>query len=236
MAAEPSVPPDFGRAQDLARDLERELDSLKAAFARYRPESSDASAPAAFHTHEDSAIWREVRAERRRRELLAAAFDYRRAAIGYVFDPNLVFGMNAVLWRGDWGARLDERLSWSPYRRAYGTNLSALYAVHEFYLAGEDMFTRLYLFGGGGYYWERRNIDAGSWYDTPDRAVRLQLGAGTEMGLRDLRGTRFTPELGFQGSRFFSRYNDSPDYHGSRPRSDYSLYPYYALHVSFYFL
>jgi hypothetical protein len=111
-----------------------------------------------------------------------------------------------------------------------------LYAVHEFYLAGEDMFTRLYLFGGGGYYWERRNESQGSWYDTPDRALRAQLGAGTEMGLREMRGTRFTPEVGFQGSRFLSRYNDSPDYSGDRPRSDYSLYPYYAFHVSFYFL
>jgi hypothetical protein len=240
-AAPGSAPPNFDRAEQLVRDLDRELDSLKAASVRLRAElapSASASlvAPVPAFTREDSAIWREVRAEKRRRLKLAEAFQYRRASVGYVFNSNLVFGMNAALWEGDWGARVDGRFARAPYRRAWGANLSLLYALHEFYLSGDDMFTRLYLFGGGGYYWERLNISSGSWYDTPDRAVRAQFGAGTEMGLSEMRGTRFTPELGFQGSRFYSRYNDSPDYTGGRPRSDYSLYPYYALHVSFYFL
>jgi hypothetical protein len=216
-------------------ELERELDSLKTAASRVRAEVV-AGAPAPARSPEDSAIWREVRAEKRRRAQLAAAFDYRRAALGYVFNNNLALGMNAAVWQGDWGARIDGRVARTTYLRAWGTNLSLLYAVHEFYLSGEDMFTRLYLFGGGGYYWERRNIDLGSWYDTPDRALRVQLGAGTELGLREMRGTRFTPELGFQGSRFYSRYNTSTDFSGGRPRSDYSLYPYYAFHISFYFL
>lgn len=238
-AAVTAAAPDFDRAEQLVRDLDRELDSLKAASARLQaapPVAASLAVPTPAFTHEDSTIWNEVRAEKRRRRLLAEAFEYRRASIGYVFNSNLVFGMNAAMWKGDWGARVDGRFARAPYRRAWGANLSLLYALHEFYLSGDDMFTRLYLFSGGGYYWERQNINSSSWYDTPDRALRVQFGAGTEMGLSEVRGTRFTPELGFQGSRFFSRYHDSPDYTGDRPRSDYSLYPYYAFHVSFYFL
>ena len=209
------------------------LDSLALEIAR-RPAPVAGAAPAI--SPEDSAIWREVRAEKRRRAELAEAFGYRRVGAGYIFNPNLPFGMNVLAWRGDWGLKLDGRMALAETRRDVGANLSLLYAVHEFYLTGEQMLTRLYLFGGGGYYWERRYDGSGNWYDTPDRAFRVQLGAGTELGVREAHGTRFTPEIGFQGSRFISRFNDSPDYPGDRPRSDFSLYPYYAFHINFYFL
>jgi hypothetical protein len=224
------------QARQLSLQTGRQLDSLRRVIERMPAGDSVVSFRAAL-SREDAAIWREVRAERERRKDLEAAFDFRRAALGYVFNPNLVFGMNGVFWHGDWGARLDGRFAFVESRRALGGNLSLLYAIHEFYLTGEEMFTRLYLFGGAGYYWERRlNNSTDSWYDTPDRAFRTQFGAGTELGLREMYGTRFTPEIGFQGSRFLSRYNDSPDYGGDRPSSDYSLYPYYALHINFYFL
>jgi hypothetical protein len=222
------------RARDLAREAEAELGRLRGKLERFSPQAGTSAGPVL--SPEDSSIWREVVAERKRRRELEAAFDYRRIAVGYILNPNLVLGMNTIGWVGDWGARVDGRVSLTQYRRALGTNVSLLYAVHEFYLAGEEMFTRLYLFGGAGFYWERIRKAGNDWYDTPNQAVRAQFGAGTELGLREIRGTRLTPEIGFQGSRFTSRYNDSPDYSGGRPASDYSLYPYYALHISFYFL
>lgn len=211
------------------------LDSLRGEIGRLRPGGAPGASPLGL-SREDSVIWREVIAERRRRKELEDAFDYRALAVGYVLNPNLVIGMNALGWYGDFGARVDGRVSLIEQRRAIGVNVSLLYAVHEFYLAGEQMFTRLYLFGGSGYYWERVYKGGGDWYDTPNRAVRAQFGAGTELGLREIRGTRFTPEIGFQGSKFHTRTNDSQDYTGERPASDYSLYPYYAIHFSFYFL
>jgi len=210
------------------------LDSLRGELGRLKPGAAGAATLGL--SREDSVVWREVVAERRRRRELEAAFDYRALAVGYILNPNLVLGMNVLGWHGDFGVRVDGRVSLIEHRRAVGINASLLYAVHEFYLAGEQMFTRLYLFGGSGYYWERMPGGNGGWYDTPNRAVRAQFGAGTELGLREIRGTRFTPEIGFQGSRFHSRYNDSPDYVGERPASDFSLYPYYAMHFSFYFL
>jgi hypothetical protein len=210
------------------------LDSLRGGLARLQPGAPGVGALGL--SREDSVIWHEVIAERKRRRELEEAFDYRALAVGYILNPNLALGMNVLGWHGDFGARVDGRVLLGGSQRAVGVNASLLYAVHEFYLAGEQMFTRLYLFGGSGYYWERIPGGSGGWYDTPNRAVRGQFGAGTELGLREIRGTRFTPEIGFQGSRFYTRYNDSRDYSGGRPASDYSLYPYYALHFSFYFL
>jgi|GEM_PF-6520039 len=210
------------------------LDSLRVGLGRLQPGAPGVGALGL--SREDSVIWHEVVAERRRRRELEEAFDNRALAVGYILNPNLGLGMNVLGWYGDFGARVDGRVVLGGSQRAVGVNASLLYAVHEFYLAGEQMFTRLYLFGGSGYYWEREAGGAGGWYDTPNRAVRAQFGAGTELGLREIRGTRFTPEIGFQGSRFYTRYNDSRDYSGDRPASDYSLYPYYALHFSFYFL
>jgi hypothetical protein len=212
----------------------RQLDSLRAAVTHLSLSGSTLEQPGM--SREDSSIWREVRAEKRRRIELEKAFDFRRASLGYTFNPNLVLGMNAIGWIGDWGAKIDGRFNMIESRRAVGANLSLLYAVHEFYLTGEDMFTRLYLFTGSGFYWERLRATGSQWYDVPDRAIRVQLGAGTEMGLREMNGTRFTPEIGFQGSRFLSRYQESTLYTGEGPRSDFSLYPYYAIHINFYFL
>ncbi len=211
-----------------------QLDSLRGQVLQFST-SGSGSAPSEI-SHEDSLIWREVRAEKRRRIELEKAFDFRRASLGYTFNPNLVLGMNAIGWVGDWGAKIDGRFSMIESRRAVGGNLSLRYAVHEFYLTGEDMFTRLYLFTGSGYYWERSRASAHVWYEIPDRVWRAQIGAGTELGLREMNGTRFTPEIGFQGSRFLTRYQESSLYTGDSPRSDFSLYPYYAIHINFYFL
>jgi hypothetical protein len=224
---------------DAARRMVKEagaaLDSLRHDLANHSGTAASPTYGLALSA-EDSVIWREVRAEKRRREVLAKAFDNRRASLGYIFNPNLILGMNAIAWQGDFGLKADGRVSLVERRRALGGNLSLLYAIHEFYITEEQMFTRLYLFSGGGYYWERRYDANGNWFDTPDRAWRGQFGAGTELGLREAHGTRFTPEIGFQGSSFRSRYTDSPDYSGDRPSSRYSLYPYYALHFNFYFL
>jgi hypothetical protein len=194
------------------------------------------SGQAASYSSADSGIWREVRLEKRRRAELEAAFEYRRASLGYTFNPNLVLGMNSTAWHGDFGLKLDGRVSLITQRRAVGANLSLLYAMHQFYLTGEEMYTRLYLFGGSGFYWERIRDGSGGWFNLPDQAIRSQFGAGTELGLKEMHGTRFTPEIGFQYSRFIARHQESSDYSGDRPRSDFSLYPYYALHINFYFL
>lgn len=210
------------------------LDSLRGELARFETPPSASGWP--VMSGEDSTIWREVLAEKRRRAELAAAFENRRASLGYTFNPNLVLGMNGTAWYGGWGAKVDGRVSLVTTRRALGANLSLLRAIHQFYLTGEEMYTRLYVFAGSGYYWERLRNDDG-WYDRADQVIRSQLGAGTELGLKEMHGTRFVPEIGFQHSRFLTRYQSSGDYLGdSRPRSDYSLYPYYALHINFYFL
>lgn len=221
------------QARALTGRAARQLDSLRAELERL-PENSRGEEHPGFSS-EDSSIWREVRAEKRRRVELAKAFDYRRGSIGYIFNPNVTLGMSSSYWLGDWGAKLDGRVSLTEQRRTAGANLSLLYAIHEFYLTGEEMFTRLYLFGGSGYYWGRVS-GSSSWYSTPNRVLRSQIGAGTELGLREMHGTRFTPEIGFQTSRFLTRYQESSEYNGDRPRSDFSLYPYYALHINFYFL
>jgi hypothetical protein len=220
-------------ARDLARQAGSQLDSLRLEIERYSFEP--ATGEIGHLSPEDSAIWREVRAEKRRRRELAAAFEYRRASVGYTFNPNVALGMNSIFWLGDWGAKVDGRVSLTTERRAMGANLSLLYAVHEFYLTGDEMFTRLYLFAGSGYYWGRVYNNS-SWFSVPNRVVRTQIGAGTELGLREMHGTRFTPEIGFQGSRFLTRYQESTEYNDGPPRSDFSLYPYYALHINFYFL
>jgi hypothetical protein len=221
-------------AQRVIQDAEARLDSLRQDLTHLSSvptlnNGTQAFAPA------DSAIWREVLAEKRRRAELEAAFHYRRASLGYTFNPNLVLGMNTVGWLGDWGLKAEGRVSLVTERRALGGNLALLYSVHQFYLTGEEMFTRLYLFAGSGYYWERLR-NGSRWYDVPDRAIRSQFGAGTELGLKEMHGTRFTPEIGFQHSRFFTRYQESEDFTGDSPRSAFSLYPYYALHINFYFL
>lgn len=223
------------QARSLSEKTSRQLDSLRGELMRV-PVRASGPGDAPALSAEDSAIWREVRAEKRRRVELEKAFDFRRASLGYTFNPNLVLGMNAIGWVGDWGVKLDGRFNMIESRRAVGANASLLYAVHEFYLTGEEMFTRLYLFTGSGYYWERSRASTHVWYEVPDRVWRVQMGAGTELGLRDMNGTRFTPEIGFQGSRFLTRFQESELYTGDRPRSHFSLYPYYAIHINFYFL
>ncbi len=220
-------------ARRLVSETSTRLEALSTDVAKLG-RATTGLAPA--YSSADSAIWREVKFEKRRRAELAAAFDYRRASLGYTFNPNLVLGMNGTAWHGDFGLKLDGRVSLITERRAVGANLSLLYAVHQFYLTGEEMYTRLYLFGGSGFYWERIRDGAGGWYNLADQAIRSQFGAGTELGLKEMHGTRFIPEIGFQHSRFIARYQESSDYTGGSPRSDFSLYPYYALHINFYFL
>lgn len=222
-------------ARRMLTETAAELDSLRLGVSRLAvSRAPDRAGPS--YAPADSSIWREVLAEKRRRAELEAAFEYRRASLGYTFNPNLVLGMNGTAWQGDWGLKADGRVSLVDKRRAWGANLSLLYAIHQFYLTGEEMYTRLYAFAGSGFYWERKRGGAGGWYDLADQAVRTQLGAGTELGLREMHGTRIIPEIGFQHSYFRARHQESGDYVGDRPRSDFSLYPYYAIHINFYFL
>jgi hypothetical protein len=232
-AAAPVAGGPEARVAEIRRLLEEarfQLDSLRLET----PVSPPAEAAPTL-TDEEAAIWREVVAEKRRRKQLEQAFTYTRSSLGFTFNPNFIMGMNGTHWIGDWGAKLDGRFALNENRRVWGANLSLLRTIHEFYLDSDNIYTRLYAFAGGGYYW-RREPAGNDWFDTPDRSLRVQVGAGTELGAREMYGTRLTPEIGVQGSRFLTRYQDSDNWGGGRPENDYSFFPYFAVHLNFYFL
>jgi hypothetical protein len=221
------------RIERLIVELGAQLDTLKGDIREGRvvnPEPASRPALADLLTDREKALAR------------ASWTKFRTAAAGYTFDADLPVALHAQRWWGPWGARVQGGAILSDNYRRAGVNAAALYSLHRF--AALDLLeTHLYAFGGGGFYWHRHEDGVDiykQWYETPDRWMRAQLGVGTEFGFFGLGGVRFTPEVGLQADRYFSRYQESPSWSAhwpssEAPKSDFSLAPFAAFHIAFYF-
>lgn len=232
------------RVQGLLYQAHVELDSLKKEMtARTRvPVSNEAEKP----------ILTELLTEQQKVLLRASGTLQRRTAVGYSFNPNLGMGMDFINWIDDWGGKLDAGLRITRDVRQAGFNASLLRSLNRFTMIDAGLETHLYAFTGLGATWEKirgwsyssyssSGVPLPDWYEKPDLVGRWQLGAGVEMSLLGFGGIKFVPEVGLQVSKYLSRFQDSPSWQAANlypidlPKSDYSLDPYYAFHLNFYF-
>jgi hypothetical protein len=233
-AAETASPSDrIERIERLMVELGAQLDTLKHEVRESRvasPEPSSRPAIADLLTDREKALAR------------ASWTSFRTSAAGYTFDADLPIGMHLQRWWGPWGARLEGGAILSDNYRIAGASVDALYSLHRFTALGL-LETHLYTFGGTGFYWHRHENGANinqNWYETPDRWVRGRLGVGTEFSFFGIGGVRLTPEVGLQADQYFSRFEDSPSWSvnwpsSAAPKSDFSLAPFAAFHIAFYF-
>jgi hypothetical protein len=236
------------RIQALLYKAHIELDSLK----REMMAKAVAPVPKASKDTGVNPILSELLTERQKTLMRETITPYRQTAVGYAFNPNLGMGMTCIEWFNDWGAKIDAGIIITEGDRKAGVNASLLRSLNRFSLKDAGLETHLYAFTGLGITWERMmngwntydpvaNIWRQDWYETPDIAGRWQLGAGTEVSLLGFGGIKFVPEVGMQVSKYLKRFQDSPTWlaqnpaPGSLPKSDFSLDPYYAFHLNFYF-
>ena len=245
------------RIRGLVGKIGRELDSLEQAVSSHQEAKPFPAVNQAEMSQESSKpILGELLSEKEKKLAAAATTPFQRCAIGYSFDPNLSIGMHYLQWKGQWGIKAAASGRFNESNRQVGVDLAFLRGLHRFSLF-EGLQTHLYAFAGAGAFWHRvpYNLYFGgfspgappnlrSWYETADIPIRLQLGAGTELGLLAIGGVRAAPEIGFQAAHHITRFQDSKSWetqsrmfpgYQERPKSDFSLDAYFAFHLSFYF-
>jgi hypothetical protein len=216
--------PRIERIERLLGEVRAELDSLKREAAVAESRGPDP-------------IYRELLTERQRKLAAATRTEFHTSAAGYTTSGNHPLSMHVLHWMDPWGVKLEFGAIVTDNTRRTGMNLTGLYEIHRF-SSFELLDTRLYTFAGAGYFWRRVANDnhiQQNWHDTPERSVRVQAGVGTELSFFNLGGVRFSPEAGLRTIAFVTRYQDSESYIFERPSSDFSLDPFFAFHMSFYF-
>jgi hypothetical protein len=221
----------FDRIERLIGELQTELDSLKressALEAKNRPTL----------TSGEESILGELMTDRQKALARATRTEFRRVAAGYSFNAALPMGMHFLHWFDPWGVKLEGGTIITDHTRRAGINAAALYSINRFSSLGL-LETHLYALAGAGYYWRRvqDGIDISrTWYGTPDRRLRGQLGVGTELSFFNFGGVRFVPETGLQVDRYITQFENSPAYPFDAPESSVFLNPFFAFHLSFYF-
>jgi hypothetical protein len=218
------------RIERLLGEVRTELDSLK------RESASESQAGLVGTT--PAPVLGGLLSERERALARASQTDLRKEAAGYSFSPDLPLGMNLLYWADPWGVRFEGGAIITDQTRVAGLSVTGLYGIHRF-SALDLLETHLYALAGAGFTWERvlweSNISE-HWFSLPDKWIHAQLGVGTELTFFGLGGVRFAPETGLQASQYLSRHERSAgNTFGTVPESDFSLEPFFAFHMSFYF-